>query len=82
MQVNHKQNLYYIESHILNDDFSNLTNKEAQICMLLKQAFSNKKIANQLLISPRTVENHLRNIYEKLNNRSRANLISILNRSA
>jgi two-component system, NarL family, response regulator LiaR len=46
--------------------YENLTNRELEILCLAAQGKSNKKVAAQLNISVRTVENHLHNIYEKI----------------
>lgn len=48
-----------------------LTSRELEVLRLLAGAASNKEIADELAISPRTVETHLANIYGKLAVRSR-----------
>lgn len=48
-----------------------LSERETDILKLLGQGLTNKDIAQTLLISVRTVEAHLRNIYDKLDVRSR-----------
>lgn len=71
---------YHIEAMQLTDVFARLTNKEKQICFYLRKALSNAQIANLLNVSPKTVENHLTNIYTKLNIPSKqALLISLFN---
>jgi DNA-binding NarL/FixJ family response regulator len=50
----------------------NLTGREAEILQLICQGYRNKEAADELQISPQTVETHLRNIYHKLHVRSRA----------
>lgn len=57
-----------------------LTSREREIVIAVAQGFANKQIAASLAISPRTVENHLRNIYEKLHINTRTQLLSILYR--
>ncbi|HHS99359.1 MAG TPA: LuxR family transcriptional regulator, partial [Thiomicrospira sp.] len=52
-----------------------LTNKELEVCFHLKQMLGNQQIAENMAISPKTVENHLANIYEKLDGVSRSGLI-------
>ena len=42
-----------------------LSNREQEVVKLLLEGKSNKLIASALSISDRTVEFHLRNIYEK-----------------
>ena len=54
--------------------FSLLTRREAEIFRLVTQGFSNKQIAENLKISPRTVENILSCVYDKTGIRSRAEL--------
>lgn len=45
---------------------TNLTKRESEIAELFAWGASKKDIANRLYISERTVENHTRNIYEKI----------------
>jgi DNA-binding CsgD family transcriptional regulator len=51
-----------------------LTATEQRIAELVAQGRSNKDVAAQLFVTPRTVEGHLTRIYEKLGVRSRAEL--------
>jgi DNA-binding NarL/FixJ family response regulator len=48
-----------------------LTAREIEVLKLLAGAASNREMADRLLISPRTVETHLANIYGKLGVRGR-----------
>lgn len=48
-----------------------LTPREQEVLTLVCDGLSNKEIAQRLLLSVRTVENHLANIYNKLGVRSR-----------
>ncbi len=48
-----------------------LSERETEVVRLLGQGFTNKDIAQTLILSVRTVEAHLRNIYGKLGVRSR-----------
>jgi DNA-binding NarL/FixJ family response regulator len=57
-----------------------LTSREREIVTAVAQGYANKQIATALTISTRTVENHLRNIYEKLHINTRTQLLSILHR--
>jgi two-component system nitrate/nitrite response regulator NarL len=48
-----------------NDEASHLTNREIEIIRLIECEHSNKKIADMLFISERTVETHRKNIFRK-----------------
>ena len=48
-----------------------LTNREFDVLDLLEKRLSNKEIAGNLFISPKTVKKHLENLYGKLNVNSR-----------
>ena len=51
-----------------------LTKRELQVARLVTQGLSNKQIATQLVVSPRTAESHVENILRKLGFTSRAQL--------
>jgi FixJ family two-component response regulator len=55
-----------------------LTAREKQVLVLLAQGRSNKLVARELSLSPRTVEGHRARISEKLNARSVADLVRIV----
>ncbi|HET6706803.1 helix-turn-helix transcriptional regulator [Amycolatopsis sp.] len=57
-----------------------LTARERQVAALVTRAASDREIARQLGISPRTVQKHLQQIYRKLDLTSRAELIVRLSR--
>jgi LuxR family maltose regulon positive regulatory protein len=48
-----------------------LTERELEVLALLAQQFSNKEIADQLVIAPGTVKQHTHRIYQKLDVKSR-----------
>jgi DNA-binding CsgD family transcriptional regulator len=49
-----------------------LTTREVDVLRLLAQGLSNKEIARRLVISPKTVGNHVEHIYAKIDASSRA----------
>jgi DNA-binding NarL/FixJ family response regulator len=54
----------------------NLSQRAKEILKGLADAFTYKKIANKLFISPHTVRTHIKNIYEKLHVHSRMEAVS------
>lgn len=55
---------------------SNLTAREKEILLLLIQGLTNELIAGKLFISAQTVRNHIKNIYDKLQVHSRAQVVA------
>lgn len=62
------------------NDVKGLTHRELSCVILLSQGKSNKEIAREFDISPRTVEDHIRNIRGKMNCNSRSKLISVISK--
>lgn len=54
---------------------SHLTNREIEIVRLIENEYSNKKIADLLFISERTVETHRKNIFRKTGTQSIVGLL-------
>lgn len=57
------------------DHNTHLTNREIEIIRLIENEHSNKKIADMLFISERTVETHRKNIFRKTNTQSIVGLL-------
>ncbi len=51
---------------------SGLTSREVEVLRLVAQGMTNEQVANQLIISPRTVDTHLTSIYGKIGVSSRS----------
>ena len=60
------------QPELISDD--NLTKRENEILTLLNKGLSYKEIANLCSISPQTLNSHIKNIYQKLNVHSRAEI--------
>jgi DNA-binding CsgD family transcriptional regulator len=54
-----------------------LTAQEVQIARLVAEGLSNREVAAQLFLSPRTIDFHLRNVFRKLGISSRMQLVQI-----
>lgn len=54
------------------EEDAGLTGRELEILSLLARGFSNREMADQLVLSPRTIERHLENLYRKTGARNRA----------
>ena len=51
-----------------------LTPQELQVARYVQQGFTNKEVAAQLFLSPRTIDAHLRNVFGKLGITARSQL--------
>ncbi|MBP2239557.1 two-component system response regulator NreC [Cytobacillus eiseniae] len=59
------------------DTFQLLSDREKEVLTLIAKGFSNKEIAEQLVISVKTVETHKGNVMEKLQMKTRHELVEI-----
>ena len=57
-----------------------LTAREREVALLTVQGLSAKEVAERLVVSPRTVSNHLQNVYSKLGISRRAELKEAMGR--
>ncbi|WP_316570074.1 response regulator transcription factor [Neobacillus sp. YIM B06451] len=57
------------------DTFNQLSDREKEVLTLIAKGFSNKEIAEQLVISVKTVETHKGNVMEKLQLKTRPELV-------
>jgi len=59
---------------------SGLSEREKEIIRLVASGLDNREIGKRLFISPKTVKNHMTNIYAKTGARNRVQLVNLLNR--
>ncbi|MDO8587312.1 MAG: response regulator transcription factor [Armatimonadota bacterium] len=57
------------------EEFDKLTDREKQVADLLVHGYTNKEIAERLMLSGKTVETHRANLFAKLHVRTRAELV-------
>lgn len=62
----------YHTPEVRRERLAGLTEREMEVLRLVARGFSNRKIAEQLVVSPKTVGNHLQNIYSKIQVSTRA----------
>jgi DNA-binding NarL/FixJ family response regulator len=56
---------------------SQLTPQELQVARMVAEGLSNKEVAAQLFLSPRTIDAHLRRVFAKLEITSRTQLARV-----
>lgn len=59
------------------DTFNLLSDREKEVLALIAKGYSNREIAEQLIISVKTVETHRSNLMEKLQMKTRPELVNI-----
>ncbi len=66
-------------SRLRPENYAGLTNRELEVLQLVSQGLTDAQVSEQLFISPRTVSQHLRSVYNKLNvnNRVAASRIAV-----
>jgi DNA-binding NarL/FixJ family response regulator len=69
-----------IEQRLQTPALGGLSKREVEVAALVAQGNSNRAIAEQLVLSERTVENHIASIFTKLNVRSRAEIAAFMTR--
>jgi DNA-binding NarL/FixJ family response regulator len=60
------------------DGIAALTGRELEVAELIRSHATNREIANELFLSLKTVETHIRNIFNKLGVTSRAEIARTL----
>ena len=55
--------------------FPELTDREREILILITEGFTNPEIVERLVLSPKTVRNHVSNIFSKLQVADRAQAV-------
>ncbi len=71
----------FIENNKLTDYFKkkfNITEKESEVIELLVEGLTYKQIADKLFIANKTVDNHIQNIYKKLEVTSKIQLSNLI----
>lgn len=59
-------------------EVGSLTNREIEVALLIKDGLTSKEIADQLYLSPKTINIHRNNIFKKLKVKSTAAMLSVL----
>jgi DNA-binding CsgD family transcriptional regulator len=63
---------------LLPDELTPLTRRELEVAAMAAQGWSSEEIARRLVLSVRTVDNHLGHVYQKLGVTSRGELKGVL----
>jgi DNA-binding CsgD family transcriptional regulator len=65
-----------VQSATLRLEVSGVTSREREVATLLARGLSNAEIAQALVLSPHTVQDHIKSLYEKLGVSSRQELVA------
>ena len=60
-----------------NHSIETLTEREIEVLRLAAYGYSNRQIAEDLIVSPRTVQSHMANIFDKLDVGSRTEAVMV-----
>jgi len=63
--------------HSTRKSYGGLTSRQFEILQALSEGLSNKEIASRLFLSTRTVDMHVRNVFDTLNCRNRADAVKV-----
>lgn len=63
------------QSAMFAGDYAALTEREQEVLQALSKGYTNQQLADLLMVSPKTVHNHLYNIYQKIGVSTRAEAI-------
>jgi len=66
---------YFADAPIRAPAFPELSERELEVLELIARGMSNQQIVDRLVISPKTVRNHISNIFSKLQVRDRAEAV-------
>ena len=69
------EKLVQARSQVKGDVYFSLTDREKEVLGALAKGHSNQQLADLLTVSPKTVHNHLYNIYSKINVKTRSEAI-------
>jgi DNA-binding NarL/FixJ family response regulator len=75
-QNNNNRSSESIPARELIPPIDELTHREQEVLFLLTKGYSTREIAQNLVISPNTVRNHIQNIFQKLHVHHRAEAVA------
>jgi len=76
LKLNPAVELYSKLNKLMQD--AGLTNREMEVCSLVRDGITDRDIAERLFISLDTAKNHVKHIHQKLGVRSRGELVALL----